>query len=98
MHPAMSFSARYHCRSRRPSIVVRLVWYVRTACEERWEQSTTLRFEIVTEQGEMTFMRISASWFRAGATALCLLFGVLPAAADILIVVDKSAQRMSVSV
>jgi hypothetical protein len=43
-------------------------------------------------------MRIPALWFRLGATGLCLLFGVLPAAADLLIVVDKSAQRMSVSI
>jgi hypothetical protein len=43
-------------------------------------------------------MCVLALWFRVGATGLCLLLGIMPAAADLLIVVDKSAQRMSVSV
>ena len=41
-------------------------------------------------------MRFSTFWSGLLAAALCFLLGVAPAAADLLIVVDKSAQRMSV--
>src|SRR3954453_222338 len=43
-------------------------------------------------------MRISALWLGVFATRFCLLLDTAPAAADLLIVVDKSAQRMSVSI
>lgn len=41
-------------------------------------------------------MRISASWSAALAAVFCLVVSVAPAAANLLIVVDKNAQRMSV--
>ena len=43
-------------------------------------------------------MRVSALSFQLFASAVCLVLGAAPAAADLLIVVDKSAQRMSVSI
>lgn len=43
-------------------------------------------------------MRRSASWTAIVTAVLCLTVGSVPAAADLLIVVDKNAQRMSVSI
>src|SRR5262245_61081059 len=43
-------------------------------------------------------MRIPPLSSRLFALGLCLLLGAVPPAADILIVVDRTAQRMSVSI
>lgn len=41
-------------------------------------------------------MRVRAVWSGLVTTALCFLLSIAPAAADLLIIVDKSSQRMSV--